>query len=341
MFLRILACLLISVSLTTHAGSGNQAPVKTYPDIKWANPEGFALTADIHVPDAGKDQYPVLIIYHGGGWLLNSKSIMSDMANYLASHGKYVVVNTNYRLLADQNNTVTVNEIIEDAMGAVLWVKEHIHKYKGDPQKIAITGDSAGGHLAGMVMLAGRALESDGFEGKTLGFRPSYLPKGTTAEQVAAADGLKVQAVILSYTAFDLSGMAAGGFETADNPFWNWAKAEPRGLFGNDVNLKTRPDLYEAASPANYIPDASAYRLPPQFVLVGSKDQMTTPKLARQYVKQLKKAKHPVKLKIYRGKGHGFLDSGCNDYTNGCFEQLAVPALKDMIKFIDKNVGEE
>ncbi|MCR6650284.1 MAG: alpha/beta hydrolase [Cellvibrionaceae bacterium] len=312
------------------------APIKTHSDIVWAQPEGFTLTLDIHVPEAGRDQYPVLIIYHGGGWLLNTKSIMDDMARYMASHGKYVVVNANYRLLADQNNTVTVNEIIEDAMGALLWVKDHIAQYKGDPNKIAITGDSAGGHLAGMVMLGGRMLESDGYAGESLGFNPSYLPRGMTAEKIAANDGLKVQAVILSYTAFDLAAIAQNNFETEQNPFWGWANAKPRGVFGDAVSFATRPDFYRAASPINHIPQSRDYKLPPQFVHVGSEDGMTTPELAKDYVKRIKKAGHSATLKIYKKRGHGFLDSGCNDYTNGCFTDLAVPTLKDMIRFLDK-----
>jgi acetyl esterase len=312
------------------------APLKTHSDIVWAAPEGFTLTLDIHVPDAGRDAYPVLIIFHGGGWLLNTKSIMDDMARYMASHGKYVVVNANYRLLADQNNTVTVNEIIEDAMGAVLWVKDHIAQYQGDPNKIAITGDSAGGHLTSMVMLGGRRLESDGYAGDSLGFNPTYLPRGMTAEDVAARDGLRVQAVILSYTAFDLSAIAQNGFETANNPFWGWANAKPRGVFGSAVSFATRPDFYHAASPIQHIPRARDYKLPPQFVHVGKEDGMTTPALAKDYVKRLKKAGQSVELKIYPKRGHGFLDSGCNDYTNGCFADLAVPTLKDMIKFLDR-----
>lgn len=328
----LFACLTLLFVPIVHAA----VPIKTHADIVWASPEGFPLTLDIHVPDAGRDAYPVLIIFHGGGWLLNTKSIMDDMARYMASNGNYVVVNANYRLLADQENSVTVNEIIEDAMGAVLWVKDHIAQYQGDANKIAITGDSAGGHLAGMVMLGGRLLESDGYAGDTLGFNPTYLPRGKTAEQVAAEDGLRVQAVILSYTAFDLSAIAQNGFETEKNPFWGWAKAQPRGVFGDAVSFALRPDFYRAASPIQHIPRARDYKLPPQFVHVGSEDGMTTPALAKVYVKRIKKAGHSATLKIYRKRGHGFLDSGCNDYTNGCFADLAVPTLNDMIKFLDK-----
>src|SRR5690606_38931863 len=99
-------------------------------DVMWAEPKGHSLTMDIYTPNNGKTNYPVLIIYHGGGWLINDKSIMDEMSQYIASNSNYVVCNVDYRLLTANDNTTTMNEIIEDAMGAVLWVKEHITKYK-------------------------------------------------------------------------------------------------------------------------------------------------------------------------------------------------------------------
>jgi acetyl esterase len=116
-------------------------------DILWASPKGFNLTMDIYTPTTGKASYPVIIMFHGGGWLINNKNIMTQSAAYLATNGEYVVCNVNYRLLGDLNNTVKMNEIVEDAFGAVLWVKDNISTYKGDATKIIVTGDSAGGQL--------------------------------------------------------------------------------------------------------------------------------------------------------------------------------------------------
>jgi acetyl esterase len=228
---------------------------------------------------------------------------------------------------------------VEDALGAVLWVKDHIQNYGGDPAKIAVTGDSAGGHLASMVMLAGRALDSKGFTPQSQKFTPSYLPKGKTAEQIAAADGARVQAVILSYTAFDLLQSAKGGFETAQNPFWAWGNASPRGLFGDGISVDSHEQYYKAVSPLYLLPQAG-YKLPPQFVLVGSEDDLTTPEVASGYVSMLKATGQQVEFKIYQGKGHAFLDSGCNDYTKGCFKDLATPTLNDMIKFLSTVFGQ-
>ena len=309
--------------------------IKHFKDILWASPKGFDLTLDIAAPDTKTKNKPVLVIFHGGGWLLNNKSIMTDLANSIASRTDVITVNANYRLLSDVNNTTTVEDIVEDGMGAVLWVKDNIKRYGGDPKKVAVTGDSAGGHLAAMVALGGRNLGSHGFTQKPLKFKPTYLPKGKTAEQVAKKDGLKLQAVILSYAGFSMVDVAKNNFETEKNPFWKYANVQPRGMFGDKINLTDNLDYYEAVSPNHYLPNAKKYKLPPQFVHVGALDGLTTPESAKHYVEQLQSLGQSVQFKIHPGKKHGFLDSGCNDYNNGCFKELSEPAVTDMINFLN------
>ena len=154
-------------------------------DVVWSSPEGIDLTLDIYTPNSSKSTNPVLIIFHGGGWLINDNSIMDQMSQYLATNSEYVICNVNYRLLSDLNNKVTLDEIIEDAFGAVLWVKNNIEKYGGDKTKIAVTGDSAGAHLSAMIVNSGKALSSkDNYE-ESLKFNPTWLPPNKTAEQIA------------------------------------------------------------------------------------------------------------------------------------------------------------
>ncbi len=317
--------------------TANAADVKIHKAIEFAKPDNFPLTLDIYVPQTGKKSYPVLVIYHGGGWLLNNNSIMHDLANKIARDGDMVVANMNYRLLADQNNTVAINQIIEDVFGGLLWVKDHIAEYRGDPTRVAITGDSAGGHLTTMILTRGRQLESDGFAGSSLGFKPSYLPAGKTAEQVAKEDGLKVQAAVVSYGAFDLYKAAQGDFETPKNMFWKFANAEARGMFGNKITTKNNADYYKAVSPIYWVPVSSEYKLPPQFVHVGSLDKTTPPEAAQAYVDLLTAGKQPVEYKVYPGKNHAYLDNGCN-WANSCFDKDAVEPVNDIIAFLRKTL---
>ena len=105
-------------------------------DLIWSSPKGFDLTMDIYSPKDVSANCPVIVMFHGGGFLIRRKEILNNMSQYIATNHDYVVCNINYRLLRDQKNTVMFNDLIGDAFGAVLWVKENIHKYNGDKDKI-------------------------------------------------------------------------------------------------------------------------------------------------------------------------------------------------------------
>jgi len=304
-------------------------------DVEWAKPGGHSLTMDIYIPGTGRSSYPVIVIYHGGAWLINNKSVMDSMATYIASHSEYVVCNVNYRLLADNSNTITMNQIIEDALGAVMWVKENIATYKGDATKIIVTGDSAGGHLAAMVVLSGNKLESDGFDGNSRGFNPTWLPEGLTAEDIAERNGLAVQAAILSYPGIDMYSTCLDSFEMRDNFFWTIAQASPRGIFGDTINVVANADYYKDVSPAYIIPESSERVLPPQLCIVGSKDDLITPVSIQKYVEKLEEKGQKAEYWEHKDRPHAFLDSWKNEYLGTEFRKDAPPALDRMIEFLD------
>ncbi|HYF68195.1 MAG TPA: alpha/beta hydrolase [Ohtaekwangia sp.] len=328
--------------LAQNAGSKKTHEFKVVQNVEWAKPDGISLTMDIYTPQTGKSNYPVYVIFHGGGWLINNESIMDEMSQYMAAHGEYVICNVNYRLLPQGDNSITMNQIVEDGMGAVLWIKNHIEKYKGNSDKIAVSGDSAGGHLAAMVSNAGNKLESDGYAGPTLGFRPTYLPPGKTAEQVAQENGLSVQAVVLNYPATDIyrscfgsAGDGTDGFEHKSNIFWQLGKANARGIFGDSINVRTHPDLYKMVSPIYLIPHSNDRKLAPHFCAVGSHDDLTTPGLVQEYVDALKLVGQEVTYWEHMGRPHAYLDSGSNQFLGTSFEKDAPIAIDQILSFLD------
>jgi len=301
-------------------------------DIKWASPRGFDLTMDIYTPQTGRKKYPVIIMYHGGGWLINNKSIMDEASTWLAGNGEYVVCNVNYRLLGDLENSVTMDEIIGDAFGALLWVKENIKKYGGDRKKITVTGDSAGGHLATMVATQGHRVAADAeFTAPDYQFKPSYVPvKGVSRKK------LEVQAALISYGAFDMLSSAKGGFETSGNVFWQMSGTEARGLFGEEFNPNDHADRYRAVSPIYNIRKASKGSYPRMLFTVGADDKVTTPASIKVYTDKLKAAGQiDHKYWMYAGRPHAFLDSGTNEFLGIEFKRDAIPALEYMLKWLD------
>lgn len=306
-------------------------------DIEWANPDGNSLKMDIHYPSQGKKIYPVLVIIHGGGWLKGDKSGMSCMAEYIVKNSDYVVCNTNYRLLKDNNNTITMNQMVEDVFGAILWVKDHISSYNGDPSKIVVTGDSAGGHLASLVVLAGDNLETDGFEGTSIGFNPTYRPDGKSAEQIANQGGLEVQGAIFSYAAFQMYFYCLDGtMETDENVFWSSAGVEPRGLFGNEINIQDNPEYYIAVSPWHLVPTGDEKKLPPILCTVGSHDTAVPPQEVIAFVRKLKENGHTAEYWEHTQRNHAFLECDKpNQVFQHEFEKDAIPAINKMIDFMN------
>ena len=112
---------------------------------------------DVYYPDGTTDPLPVIIDVHGGGWMYGDKELNRLYCLTLASRG-YTVFNMSYRLVP----TVTVNEQIRDVMCALQWIEAHLCDYPCQPDRILLTGDSAGGMLAGFAaaLLSSRALRS-------------------------------------------------------------------------------------------------------------------------------------------------------------------------------------
>lgn len=310
-------------------------------DVVWSSPKGMDLTLDIYTPKSSRSTNPVLIIFHGGGWLMNDNSIMDQMSQYLATNTEYVICNVNYRLLSDLDNTVTLDEIVEDAFGAVLWIKDNIAKYKGDKTKIAVTGDSAGAHLSAMIVNSGMALSSNDEYEENLKFSPTWLPRNKTAEQVAEENGLAVQAAILSYGAFNIYKGSLDGFETFKNPFWLVSGSKARGVFGNQYNAEINQNMYQAVSPIYNIPKQVERVLPPQYFIVGSEDSVTSPASVKKYIEELDSHGQKTTYWEYKDRNHAFLDSGSNFFLGSNFNEDAPQAIDRIIGFLDSVFKEE
>ena len=310
-------------------------------DVVWSSPKGMDLTLDIYTPKSSRSTNPVLIIFHGGGWLMNDNSIMDQMSQYLATNTEYVICNVNYRLLSDLENTVTLDEIVEDAFGAVLWIKDNIAKYKGDKTKIAVTGDSAGAHLSAMIVNSGMALSSNDEYEESLKFNPTWLPHNKTPEQVAEENGLAVQAAILSYGAFNIYKGSLDGFETFKNPFWLVSGSKARGVFGNQYNAEINQNMYQAVSPIYNIPKQVERVLPPQYFIVGSEDSVTSPASVKKYIEELDSHGQKTTYWEYKDRNHAFLDSGSNFFLGSNFNEDAPQAIDRIIGFLDSVFKEE
>ncbi len=117
-------------------------PANIQTDIEYGRAGDNRLLLDACAPD-GPGPFPVVIIVHGGGWSSGDKEKdITPLMQPLTDAG-FTWFSINYRL-APKNRWPAC---FEDVQTAIRWVKANAARYKGDPQRIAILGHSAGGHL--------------------------------------------------------------------------------------------------------------------------------------------------------------------------------------------------
>lgn len=114
---------------------------------------------------------PVMIYFHGGYWRAGDKAGRAFPAPVFTQAGA-IWAPANYRLAPD----ATLDEIVDDARAAVAWIYRHALAIGADRERIFVSGGSAGGHLAGMVL--------------TDGWHDRYGVPGNVIKGAVAASGL-------------------------------------------------------------------------------------------------------------------------------------------------------
>ena len=120
------------------------------------------LHMDIFRPERRGD-YPALLLLHGGGWRSGNRTMQNPLAQYIAKHG-FVTATVEYRLSPEALYPAAVY----DVKAAIRFMRAHAKAYSLDPNRMAISGSSAGGQLAALVgMTSGLAkFEGDGGNAK-------------------------------------------------------------------------------------------------------------------------------------------------------------------------------
>jgi acetyl esterase len=113
------------------------------------------LKADVAV-QAGRGPFPVIVYVHGGGWVMGSSSTHRKLAMQLAELG-FLVLNLDYRLAPEHSFPAG----LDDCVFAARWVGENAQRWKGDPARLAMAGDSAGANLGAAAMLALQAEDKE------------------------------------------------------------------------------------------------------------------------------------------------------------------------------------
>src|SRR5262249_31225803 len=118
-------------------------------------------------PISDSESLPVVINYHGGGWAMGGLETHDRIARYYCKHADAIVVNVDYRRPPQHK----IPAAVDDSYLAACWVAEHAAELGGDPVRIAVAGDSAGGNLATVVCQLSKANQ-----GPTIVFQALVYP---------------------------------------------------------------------------------------------------------------------------------------------------------------------
>lgn len=135
-------------------------------DLQYAEIEGEALVLDLYLPEKKQKEAPPLVLWiHGGGWK-NGDKVQFNPGILRLSADNFAVASINYRL----GGLGSHPKQIHDCKGALRWLRAHAAEYGYDPDRVAVGGGSAGGHLALLLGLSGDIEEMEGTIGGNLNF---------------------------------------------------------------------------------------------------------------------------------------------------------------------------
>jgi acetyl esterase len=138
--------------IASASATGPPLPMDRVEGLELPGPAG-AIPTRLYVPRGPVQRpRPLLVYYHGGGWVIGDLDTHDGLCRFLATHADVVVLSVDYRLAPEHPFPAAV----EDALAAFEWASAHTGEIGADPARIAVGGDSAGGNLAAAVSLLAR-----------------------------------------------------------------------------------------------------------------------------------------------------------------------------------------
>lgn len=233
------------------------------PNITYLTANNYEAKLDLYLPRNLTEPSPTLVYIHGGGWVQGSKEVSTLRLLPFLEMG-WSVVNVEYRLA----HTSLAPAAVEDCLCALRWIIRNAEEYNLDPNKIVVSGNSAGGHLS---LTTGMLPASAGLD-----------------RQCPGDEELKVAAIVNWYGITDVGDLLEGP------NLRPWAVA----WMGS---MDDRQEIARRVSPLNYVRPG----LPPILSIHGDADPLVPYSHAVQLHKALTEAGVPNQLLTIPGGKHG------------------------------------
>ncbi len=257
----------VRASLAASRRPADPVPVGRIDQRLIPGPDGTDLPVRIYHPrDAAAGPLPVLVYFHGGGFVLCDLDSHDSCCRRLANGAQAVVVSVDYRLAPEAPFPAAV----DDAWAALTWVGGHLDELGGDPARLAVAGDSAGGNLAAVVAMLARDRG-----GPALAFQLLIYPVVDQRRKPATA-----------------GAAAAAGTLTAAH--MAWFTEQYLGAGGDRAGVLASPIVGDLAG------------LPPAHIVTGALDPLCAE--GEEYARLLIEAGGAATVRRYPRGFHGFFN---------------------------------
>lgn len=270
------------------------------PDLTYLVADGYESKLDLVLPLETSGPAPTLLYIHGGGWVQGTKEgSFLQVLPYLEMG--FAVVNVEYRLA----KVALAPGAVEDCRCALRWIKEHAKEHQLDPERIVVTGHSAGGHLS---LTTGMLPAAAGFDRRC----PARDPEGRGPVDALEPE-LSVAAVVNWFGITDVGDLLAGPN----------AKTYAVAWMGS---LPDRQELARQVSPLHWVRSS----LPPILTIHGDADTIVPYDQAVRLHAALEKVGATQQLHTIAGGGHGGFNLVQLDQAYGVIRSfLEAHVLKD------------
>jgi acetyl esterase/lipase len=277
--------LVAALTLTTSiAATLRAAEFSRQQDIIYGRKYGTALTMDVFTPNKDANGAAVVLCI-SGGWVSNHDNIQPIFVSELLNHGY-----TCFAVVHGSQPKFTIPECVDDINRAVRYIRAHAADFKIDPNRIGITGASAGGHLSLMLGCAGGDGKSD-------------------AKDPVDRQSSKVQAVACFFPPTDFlnygkPGVKSMGIEPNHRfkPPFDFRTQDPTTKLFMPVDIATRETICKEMSPCYHVTKDDA----PTLIVHGDADELVPLQQSELICEKFKEAGVPCELVVKKGAGHGW-----------------------------------
>ncbi len=281
----IIGCLALALAAAL-VGAGEGPPFKRQRDVIYGRSFGTALTMDVFTPTAKANGAAVIHVI-SGGWFSSPEGINPKTAAAFTSRG-YAV----FSVVHGSQPKYAINEILLDMHRAVRFIRTSAAKFGIDPERIAITGASAGGHLSLMQGTAG-----------TRGNPKAKDPIDRASSRVQAVACFVPPTDFLNFGETGRSALTS--LPDAIKPAFDFREREPKtGGFVRVADPRRVEAILRDVSPVTHVSKESA----PALIIHGEKDPLVPLQQAEVMVAKLKEAGVPAELVVKAGQGHVWAD---------------------------------